>query len=279
MNIHKILIRIFRLLFGEFNGVQVFLYPMTLFYWINTDSFLMATTGLLTSQKYFFPLVVFLLVSIYIAFLVIKNYSALHSGRRPHPESEKTSFNLTVIGLHKLLLITLFIIGLIYIVSAFLKHFYGISLPLRGIYFALIRFVSVALILGYALRNSWTRPYREQGLDIRRALALVRNDYRHHYGRYLLHGSAYILMTILASAIYNLIILNGFYLIGISPNLYLAGTTSFPTLFYDLFVICVALIISNLIFSPLVMLVAHLADKFHPHQYLIAPEAPSGETD
>ncbi len=283
MNLHKILIRIFSLLFGDFNGVQIFLYPMTLFYWIDTDSFLYASTGLLTSQKYFFPLVVFLLSFIYVAFLVIKNHSAIYSDERPHPAAEKDTFNHTVIGLHKLLLVIMFSVGMIYLVAAFLDHFYGIVLPLKVIYLSLARLVCVLLILGYAIRNSWTRPYRERGLELKRVYVLVRKDYSDHPGRYLLHGTAYFLLAIIFSAFYNLIVLNVFYLlfslIGVSPNLYLAITTGFPALFYDILVLCVALMLSNLLFSPLVKLGARMAEKLHPHHFQAVPEASRGEAD
>ena len=107
------------------------------------------------------------------AFLVMKNHCTLYSDVWPHPPAEKRSFNLTVIGLHKLLLIILFAVGMIYLVSAFLNYFYGIALPLRVIYLMLARIVCVLMILGYAIRNSWTRPHREKGLDITRASALV----------------------------------------------------------------------------------------------------------
>lgn len=283
MNFHKILLRIFSLLFGDFNGVQIFLYPMTLFFWIDTDSFLYASTGLLTTHKYFFPLVVFLLIFIYVAFLVAQNYSALFSDQHPHPLAEKTSFNLTVIGLHRLLLLIMFSVGLIYLVSAFLSHFYGITLPLKLIYLSLARLASVLLILGYALRNSWTRPYREGGMDLMRAAAMVRRDYRGHQGKFWLHGAAYVLLTVIFSAFYNLIILNVFYLIfsriGISPNLYLTWFNGFPALFYDIFVLFIALLLSNLLFSPLVKLAVHLADKLHPHRFIMVNEAELGETD
>jgi hypothetical protein len=283
MNLHKILIRLLKLLFGDFNGVQVFLYPMTLFYWIDTDSFLWASTGLFTSQKYFFPLVVFLLAFIYVAFLVVKNHSALYSDLRPHPAAEKRSFNLTVIGLHKLLLIILFAAGMIYLVAAFLNHFYGIALPLKVIYLVLARLVCVLLILGYAIRNSWTRPFRERGLDLTRALALVRREYHERQGRYLLHAVAYVLLAVIFSAFYNLIVLNVFYLlfsiVGVSPNLYLAVTNGFPALFYDILVICVAVMLSNLLFSPLVKRGVDLAERLHPRRFQTAEEAPVGEAD
>lgn len=281
MTLHKILIRIFSLLFGDFNGVQIFLYPMTLFYWIDTDSFLLASTGLFTSQKYYFPVLVFLLAFLYVAFLVIKNYSALYSDQRPHPQAESSSFYQTVIGLHKLLLVLMFAAGLIYLVAAFLKHYYGISLPLQAIYLSLARLVSVLLILGYALRNSWTRPYRERGLDLARAEVLLRRDYRLRQGRYLLHALAYVLMAVIVSAFYNLIVLNVFYLIfsvaGVSPNLYLAGVFSLPALFYDIFVLGVALMLSNLLFSPLVALGVGMADRIHPQRFAIPPEVPDGQ--
>ncbi len=282
MTLHKLLIRFLRLLFGDFNGVQVFLYPMTLFYWIDTQSFLNASISLFTIQKYIMPLAVFLIVFIYVAFLVLKNYSALFSSQLPHPEAEKTSFNLRVIGLHKLLLLVMVVLGLIYLLAEFLKHFYGIALPLKIIYLVLARLLSVLLILGYSLHNSWTRPYRQQGMSIQKADVLLRKDYRENQGPYLLHAAAHFLLAFIFSAVYNLIVLNLFYwifqIIGVSPSLLFVSKSGYPSLFYNIWVLCAALMLSNLLFSPFVKLGVHISDKLHPQRFKAWLDAKHAET-
>lgn len=278
--LHKILIRIFSLLFGDFNGVQVFLYPMSLFYWIETESFLVASSGLMTSQKFYIPLVVFLLILILMGTLAMKNLSALVSDKYPHPEAEKTSFIQTVIGMHKLLLLILGGFALIFLATALLNQFYGLSLPLQTINLSLARLLSAILILYYALRNSWTQPYREQGMDLRKALAEVRRDYGQKQTSYLLHGALYVMLAVVFSAIYHLVFVRGTYLVltvlGVDPNLYLAVPSGLVTLLYDIFVLFVAMLISNLLFAPLVKLAVHLAGKFHPHRFITSPEAANG---
>ncbi len=278
--LRKILIRIFRLLFGDFNGVQIFLYPMSLFYWMETESFLVATSGLMTSQRFYIPLVVFLLVLILMGVLAMKNYCALFGAQHPHPEAEKASFIQTVIGMHKLLLLILGGFALIFLVTSLLNHFYGLSLPLQTINLTLARLLSAILILGYSLMNSWTQPFREQGMDLRKALAEFRRDYGQKQTHYLLHGALYVMLAVFFSAIHYLVFVRGVYLVlavlGVDPNLYLAVPKGLITLLYDIFVLFVAMLISNLLFAPLVQLAVYLAGKFHPHRFSSSQEAANG---
>lgn len=258
--------------------MQAILYPMTLIFWMNIESFEKAGIVLFTSHKYFFPLLIFLLVFIFMAFMVLKNFSELSDPRQKNSKAQNSSIARTIISLHKALLVVMFAVGLIYLVYAFLNHYYGISLPLSTIYIGLAKYVAVGLILIYALRNAWTHPYRENGLDIRRALVKVRSDFQAQPRPFLLHAFSFIIMALLASAIHSRIVMSviDFFIGRSSLSLHLANATGMLSLVYDVFLIFVALILSNLVFSPLVLLVNSLSSKIVPQPAPKAPEQENG---
>lgn len=266
--LQKVIHGIFNLLFGDFNGVQVFLYPMTLFWWMDSYDFFYAMTGLFTTHRHLFPLLIFMLLLLYVIFLIIKNSSSILSDQRKNTETEKRSFYAMVIDLHKILLIALLVIGLIYVLAAFLKYYYRIQMPLKTIYPYVLRGFSIFLILYYTLKNSWTKPYRELGLSMERAYVKVRKNFVQYPELYGTHAIALFLMIMLGSFIYNLMVLNLFYpivaAIGFSPDLFLTTPVSIAALLYDIFVLGVAFMLSNLFFSPIVLLISHYSNRFHP---------------
>ncbi len=280
---HHLIHGTFRLLFGDFNGVQVFLYPMTLFWCIDSNSFLYSVTGLLTTYRHFFPLSLFLLLFLYIVFLVIKNYSSIIGDEKPVSSAGKRSFNMMVIDLHKILLVALAIIGLVYILAAFFKYYYDIRIPLKMIYPYIFRGFSIFLILYYLLKNIWTKPFREAGLTMERAFIRTRREYREHPEPYAMHAIVVGLMVVLGAFVYNLLILNLIYPLisatGISPNLYLTPPSSIPALLYDIFILGVAFMISNLLFSPMVMLISHFIKPLHPHTQISRTLQRNAETN
>ena len=61
-----------RYLFGSFNGIQVFLYPGLLLYWLRSDRLVEVISDLLGLRIHYFPLGVFLLLGLYVAFILLK---------------------------------------------------------------------------------------------------------------------------------------------------------------------------------------------------------------
>ncbi len=265
----RVIHSIFSLLFGEFNGIQVFLYPMTLFWWIDSDSFLYAITGLLTAHKHFFPLCLFLLLAIYIAFLILKNSSALLSDTGTNSSTQKRSLARMIIAVHQTLLITLIISALIYVVAGFLSYYYGIKVPLKSIYPFVFQAFSVSLILFYVLKNAWTEPYRSRGISMEGSVNQLRKQFAEHTEKYAIHAIVLVLMILISSFIYNLLIMNLFFPIvealGFAPKLLLLPPSGIGALLYDVFIFGVAFMLSNLLFSPIVMVITHYSDKLHPH--------------
>jgi hypothetical protein len=281
--LQKFLVQIFSLFFGDFNGVQVFLYPMTLFCWVDTNSFLYAATGLLTTQKHFFPLAVFLLIFVFVIFLILKNVSGIFDAIYPLQEGDKSIFWQTVINLHKFLLIIIIAAALLYVVSVFLKYYYDIRVPLKSIYPIAIRFLGILLLLLYGLRFIWTKPFRENEFDMQEACGKLRNDYKAHRNLYAVHALFYILMVLVGAFIYNILVLDVLYRIfawlNCSPNLYFTPPANILALLYNIFIIVIALLLSNLLFSPLVKAITHIAEKLHPHLYLAKAAVKNDETN
>ncbi len=281
--LQKLLIQTFSLLFGDFNGVQVFLYPMTLFCWVDTNSFLYATTGLLTTQKHLFPLAIFLLIFVFILFLVLKNVSGIFDAIYPLQEGDKAAFRQVVINLHKFLLIVIIAAALLYVLSVFLKYYYNVRVPLKSIYPIVIRFLGIFLLLFYGLRFIWTKPFRENESDMQKACIKLRIDYKAHRNLYSAHALFYVLMVIVGAFIYNILVLDVLYKIfgwlNFSPNLYFTPPASILALLYNIFIIAIALLLSNLLFSPLVKVITHIAERLHPHLYLAKAATENDEKD
>ncbi|MBW6513925.1 MAG: hypothetical protein K0B87_04110 [Candidatus Syntrophosphaera sp.] len=281
--IQRVINGIFRLLFGEFNGVQVFLYPMTLFWWMDSYDFYYAMTGLLTKQRHLFPLSIFLLLLLYVLFLIIKNSSAILKENGRNTETEKRSLYAMVINLHKILLIAVLAVGLVYVLAAFLKYYYAIHIPLKMFFPYIFRGFSVFLIIFYTLINTWTKPFRLGGLSMNRSIVRVRRQYRQHPELYGMHALVLVMMIVIGSFIYNLMVLNLFYpvvgAIGFSPDLFMTVPSSIPALLYDIFILGVAFMLSNLLFSPIVMIISFYSDKLHPHLQLAGNAKNNAETD
>ncbi len=275
--LHRFIHGLFKLLFGDFNGIQVFLYPMTLFWWIDSDSFISAITGLLTIQRHLFPLCLFFLLLIYLAFLIVKNSSAIFPEGRPVTGSDRDSFLRMVIEVHKILLITIVSSALIYVVAAFLKYYYGILVPLKLIYPVVFRGFSILLILYYTLKNAWTETLREEGKSMETAFRAVREDWDKRPLAYAGHALALVLMIIIGSFLYNLIILNLLFpLVGVhGPGLkvLLIPPENIGALLYDVFIFGVSLMLSNLLFSPLAKVIMHYSDRFNPQTTPVTKEA------
>jgi hypothetical protein len=267
---------IFKLLFGDFNGVQVFMFPMTIFWWMESNSFLKSITLLISYQKHYFPLCIFLLAFLYTLFLVLKNYSSVFSSVNPATQAEKRAMGKIVIKLHKTLLITLVCIGLVYVLSEFLRYYYGIRIPLKEINPYVFRAFSTFLILDYTMSNSWIKSFRSQGFSWEYSVKLVSVDFRKRTLPYVNHAFVYLLMMIVSSFVYYLIIIYILFpllsLLGIAPKLVLLSPVNFAALIYDVLIFGVAFMLSNLLYSPFVILVSHYAEYFHPRWKLMNKE-------
>jgi len=259
---------LFRLLFGGYNGVQAFLYPLTLFAWIDGLSFSFVITGLLTVHKHFFPLSLFLLLFLYIAFLILKNHNFGFHIARHEPSQEKLIFRKVVIDIHKVLFIVLICGIVLYVLAAFLRNYYSISMPLKVIYQYTLREFGVMMVLYYGTLNHWITPYLKRGMSFDHALRQVRRDVRVHFAPFLFYVLFLFAAVLLGTWLFDFLVLNLFfpflYATPLSPQLLLLPLNNFGALFYDVFMIGVAFLLSNLFFSPFSLIISHYAELLHP---------------
>ncbi len=275
---------IFKLLFGSFNGIQVFLFPLTLFWWIDSSSFWYAVTGLVTIKRHYFPLTIFLLLLFYIAFLILKNHSYIVGKDSLWNNPDRGDFFDAVIDIHATLMITLICFGLLYVFAAFMRYYYGITVHLRVIYPFAFRAFSILLILYYVVFYSWLKPYRIRNLSIKRARRLLQCYWRNHPLGFVSYVLNLVLIIIACSVVYHFLVKNLLLpclptqislkvkipllplslSTQISLRLFLMPLNNIYALLYDIFVFAVAFMLSNLLFSPFMAIFRHLADKIHP---------------
>jgi hypothetical protein len=257
-----------RLLFGDFNGAQVFLFPMTLYWWIDSDSFLLAITGLLTSRKYYFPLSVFLLLALLVAFLIIKQYNSLTDERGIIPQRDKTSFYNAAISINKTLLLTGIGVALLYVLSVFLNYYYNIKVPLKSILPVLFRLFGIILIMEFALIESWSIVFKQRGHSRKTVLKMVWLDMRRKPLAYTSHGLMLMVSVLIGSYLYDVMVVHLFYpaseFLGFTRKLVLLAPANIWAVCYDIFIFAVAFLLSNLLFSPIVRMICHFSNSLHP---------------
>ncbi len=74
---------IFKIFFGAWNGIQVFVYPTLILYMLDSVSWFTGFSNLLTIKQYHLPLSLFLLILFYMGFLIVKFYSFSLERRDP----------------------------------------------------------------------------------------------------------------------------------------------------------------------------------------------------
>lgn len=259
-------------LFSEYNGIQVFIYPYTLMYWITGGSLLVAITSLLSISIHYLPISFFGVILIYVAFISFKLYTMYFT--KPHRLElhNVNDFWDSIIRLHLYLFITLMILMVFFVLSEFLSYFYGIKLPLKQAVMALFRIFTVSLILIYYLWSTWLKPYRNRNYGRKRAEKLCLGFIIHHPWESLRFSVITLLMVLVAVRAYALTalyvlspIFDGLSrFLAIKFSLELSRIHNTGSILYDLFVVAAAFMLSNLCFYPFIILSQKLITAIHP---------------
>ena len=267
--VHNVIRIIFKLLFGDFNGVQVFLYPLTMFVWIDDLSFSFIMTGLLTVHKHFFPLFIFLLLLLYVFFLVLKSHSVYQYNYPDSSPQEKSFCRKAVIDIHLGLLLVVISSGVLYMLAAFFSYYYHIKIPLKIIYPQSFRVLSALMVILLACLHYLMLPHRKAGASITRSYRNVIVGIRRQPWSYMLYSLAICLAAVLASFIFDYLVGQWIFPIllalNLSPELIMLPVTGFLALLYDVAIMGAAFMLSNLLFSPLAFLIGNIADSLHPY--------------
>jgi hypothetical protein len=63
---------ILNVLFGDYNGIQVFIAPVTLVYWIDSNSLITSATSLISFRIHYLPLLAFFTILAFVVFMLVK---------------------------------------------------------------------------------------------------------------------------------------------------------------------------------------------------------------
>ncbi len=257
---------------AEYNGIQVFLYPVTLLYWISSTSILLPFTSLLTLRIHYLPLTFFGVLLIYVCFMVLKIYTCLFPGPQKHHPKLKSEFYDLVIQLHLVLFVTVMILMVYYILSRFLSYFYSIDLPLKQGVMFLFRAFTVFLILYYYLKSMWLQPLRARKYSKKRCDILVTGWISKNIWAALKYTAMMSIVVFAAVKLYLLVIayfitpvLSGLrHLLGLKLDIELIPISGIGSVFYNLFMLAAAFMLSNLLFYPIIVLSQKLNKSIHP---------------
>ncbi len=268
--IKKIFESVLNVLFGEWNGIQIFLVPMTLFYLLDGFSVARWISGLLTHRIHYLPLTVFLFLFLYVGFVILKRMS-FDIGTVMEPKRARFVYEF-IIELHKQLIVLFFALVSIFMLSSFLKYFYAIHMPLRYILLYVTQVYCVMLIIYHYLIHSWLKHYYMSGYSRKRAwaglLIYMRNDLK----KFTLYSLGLILMIIFSVYLYRAIILivaapildlmsNT---IGIPLRFHIGQSYSSVGVLHNVWVLFVAFLTSNLLFAPIVKTLHGFMQRLHP---------------
>lgn len=257
-----------RYLFGSFNGIQVFLYPGLLLYWLRSDRLVEVISDLLGLRIHYFPLGVFLLLGLYVAFILLK-YRAMSSAKPSQPGGELATF---VVDLHVKLLTVLLCFALLFVFAAFTRYFYGIQVPVKLIASWTARALGGVMILYYYLADTWLSPWLNRGHKRQAAVSRTKVYARRHPKTYVAFNLFQIVMVLALARIYVNLVEYIYH-----PILTLLGSAlrlefelkpilidGHLALWWNALLTALAFLISNLGFIPLVWLAKLATDITHP---------------
>jgi hypothetical protein len=257
---------------AEYNGIQVFLYPSTLFYWISSSSILWSLTSLLSLRIHYLPLTFFGVLFIYVGFMVLKIYTCLFRGPHKAYPQRMSEFYDSVIQLHLVLFVTIMTLMAYYVLSRFLSYFYAIEIPLKQGVMLLFRAFTTILILYYYLKSMWLKPLRDRNYSRNRAEFMTSGwAYKHPWAA-LKYTTMMIIVVLAAVRLYVIFIayfvapmLSGLTsVLGLKLNIELIPVSGIWSVLYNLFMLAAAFMLSNLFFYPIIMLGPQINNKLHP---------------
>ncbi|MCB5263876.1 MAG: hypothetical protein WCQ73_00425 [Candidatus Cloacimonadaceae bacterium] len=257
---------------SEYNGIQVFLYPGTLFYWLSGSGLLDSFSSLMSMRMHFLPLVFFTVLLAYVAFMVLKIYTTIFDGPHRIYPKRLSDFWDHVINLHLYLFLTVIVLMVFFVLSKFVSYYYGIDLPLRQGVWLFFRAFTILLILFYYIRSMWIRPFKQREFSLRRSERHCLAWMSRHFWAAMKYTAVILLLVLVAIRLYLIVIV-----VIISPVLSVLGSLigqkliielipvfSMGSIFYNVFMLFAAFMLSNLFFYPIIKLGQSLLMAMHP---------------
>lgn len=257
-------------LFGEWNGIQIFLLPTTLFYLLDGFSVARWVSGLLTVNIHYLPLTVFLFLALYIGFITVKRISM--DDPLPSRFRDIRSRISFIIEMHRYLIVLFFVLTMVFMLSSFLRYFYNISFPIRYVFSFITQVFCMVLIIYQYLIYSWLNVFLARGYSNKRAWAALLIYTRDNVRAFIVYSLLILLAIIVSVYVYSSVISYLF-----SPALYYLSSLISTSLelsvkqgsgnlltVINVSSIFVAFLISNLLFSPIVKITHAFLQKHHP---------------
>ena len=257
---------------SEYNGIQVFLYPMTLLYWISSASILLPFTTLLSVRVHYLPLTFFGVLLIYVCFMILKIYTFVFPGPRSGHPKLLGEFYDKVIQLHLVLFVSVIAVMVYYILARFLGYFYRIDLPLKQGVVLFFRAFTVLLILYYYLKSMWLKPMRDRKYSQKRS-TLLALGWANKNPWAALKYTVMMTVVVFASVKLYLIVIAYFitpvlsgirHLLGLKLDIELIPISGIGSVLANLFMLAAAFMLSNLLFYPIIVLSQKLNNSMHP---------------
>jgi len=267
-----ILRAILKAMCSNYNGIQVFMDSGSLFYWLSSTSLLWAFTSLFQLRIHYLPLVMYLIMFVYVGFMILKIYTSLFEGPHKLFPNRMNEFFDYIIKLHLYLFITLMVLMVFYVFTKFLSYFYAINLPLnRGIWIT-FRGFTIVLILAYYVRHMWLLPLRQRGYDVGRCECYCLAWIKRNPIAALKYSAILVVLIVLAVRMYQIVI---YYILspllvylttlsGLKLNIELLPVSGVGSVFYNVFMLFAAFMLSNLLFYPIIHLAQMLVTPLHP---------------
>ncbi len=276
--IHQSIISV---LFGEWNGIQFFLLPMTLFYLLDGFSIARWITGLLTHRIHYLPLTVFLFFFLFHVYMILKRLS--YDFELPASKYKRKDLISFIIKIHEQLIIFILVMAIVYVFSAFIRYFYQIQMPIRYAFAYITQFCCITLIVFHYVMNNWLFRFRIKGHSYNRAWAYMFVYVKRNLGVFIQYSLLCIMMIVVSIYVYRIMIV-----ILISPLFsYISDLTGWTLkirtqngssgliVVSNVWSVFVAYLISNLFYAPIVKAFHGVLQMFHP---LTAKKEPNAKS-
>ncbi|MDD2332059.1 MAG: hypothetical protein PHI68_05350 [Candidatus Cloacimonetes bacterium] len=253
---------------GEWNGLQIFLVPSLLHYWLDLIGLQVWIRALFSYQVHNLPITIFFLLLFYVVFILMKEFAYLDKFRDKRTQEKQTSDFLSfTFGFHQLILALGVALMIIYLLGTFFKYFYNIQFPVKKVFLIMMHGTLIIIAFYQYIINTWLSRYMEEGFHKKLAQRKLREFVATNV-------KAAISYTVLLFCVVNISIFLYRWLMHLvlAPLFYSQNLFQFKLVLmktpidvvYNTILIFFAFMMSNLLFSPLIKLMNSFVLRFHP---------------